>query len=1220
MTLRGILRPLLGSIFVVFMLAFSHTLLGQAVNGTLLGTVTDSTGAAVPGAKVTATEVATGALHLSATNESGNYAIPDLQPGPYSVTVEAKGFKKVTQQNINLLSNSAVRVDLILVPGSVSESITVTTEPPALQTDRADISTKIESVVLEDMALGTNRNFQSLLNVVPGTAPAVFQHSQFFNSASALQTELNGLPREGNLYQIEGIDDDERTGLLQIMIPPAEAIASVDISTNNFEAELGRAIGAVTNVTLKSGTNKFHGSAYEFLQNSYVNSRSYFSGPLGHLAYNYFGGSAGGPIFKDKLFFFGDYLHTTDHENISNTFTVPDARYYTANGSGFVDLSSLLVIPSGSGITSCSASAAPYCTGQIFDPTAYSDGTVHAGTSADPRKPFVNNQVPASLINPISKTILQDIDTEAAALGTFKSPLPALLSPTNNYTSNLPFTKTTDSFDAKIDYTMREKDHLSGRFSFQRVVTFQSAAFGAFLGGPAGGGFEGNGEQKSYSTGANYDHVFSPSFFTEARLGVAHLRNNAQTNDYGSNDATTLGITGVNISGQPFTTGQAGVSICSSAPAPGTACSTAAFSNPLMGYSASEPWIRGEANIDFINIWTKIRGNHTFKAGFDLRRIRDDLLQDQTFSPRGAYTFADAQTSDAALTSISSDKATTNIANYFTSFLIDQPDQVGRDLNTFFPALRQWWIFAFVSDKWQVTPKLTADLGLRWEYYPPATPKSAGGFSNYNPTNNTLVIAGVGSNPSNLGLSKEFKYIAPRTGISYRLRNNTVLRAGFGISFTPFPDNTYAYDYPVRANLSYGLIGTSSYTPAEEPNSTSTVACPASGGYSIATFQCGFPAPVAVTIPANGIISANTTQLISQAYNVIGTMKLGGYSSNYINPYVESWNIAVQQGLRGNFTVQVAYVANHGTRIDTSQNINYPSTYGGGTASEPEDNTTFTGGTIGRTAVTSISFLGYSTNYQSLQAQLTKRASYGLTFTSAFTWGKGLDYMNDDDGGGGTSSGLQFYIGQRRNYSYTDFDRKTNFEQTLTYELPFGRGHKWINDNKAADYAIGGWKLSGLVSIVSGMPFTVQASTSNLNTPGNALTGTLTGNYQVSHNIGTASPWFNTSVFSVPSGCVGLSPCTYPVLGNTARNQFRGPGYIQDNASLFKKFNVYRESALEFRIDAFQLSNTPQFGQPGNTIGSSTFGEVTSTLGSGQGSVNGVGGGRTLQGSLRFTF
>jgi hypothetical protein len=1147
--------------------------MGQAVNATLLGTVTDATGATVANARVSATEVATGALHLSATNESGNFTFPDLQPGPYTITVEASGFKKATHENIDLASNSSTRVDLSLMPGNVSETVVVTTAPPLLQTDRADISTKIEAENVVDMPLGTNRNYQSLLNLVPGAAPAVFQHSQFFNAASSLQTEANGMPRVSNLYQIEGIDDDERTGLLQIIIPPAEAIASVDISTNNFEAELGRAIGAVTNVTLKSGTNDFHGSAFEFIQNNATNARSYFGGPLGHLSYNYFGGAVGGPIKKDKIFFFGDYLHTVDHEAIASTFTIPDSRYFTPSASplpgcndpaGCIDLSGAM---NGS-------------KGQIYDPTTYTNGKVHAGTAADPRPKFVNNQIPYSLLTsqfPVSLSILQKLNAAAAQYGTLT--VKPMNNPANDYTTRLPFTKTTDSFDGKGDYSLNEKNHFSARYSFQRVVTFQQAAFGAFLGGPQGGGFEGTGNQKSYSTGINYDHVFSPTFLTEARFGVAHLGNSALTNDYGSSDATTLGIPGVNISGQPFTSGQVAVTV------------NGGFSSPMIGYSASEPWIRAESNIDFVNNWTKILGNHTFKWGVDIRRIHDDLLQDQTFSPRGAFTFSDVQTSDAS-------SPGTTVANDVASFLLQQPSQTGRDLNTFFPRYRQSWVFAFASDKWQATSKLTVDLGLRWEFYPPATPAIAGGFSNYNPTNDTLVLAGLGGNPSNLGMETRYRYFAPRTGFAYRLTPDTVIRGGFGISYTPFMDNTYAYNYPIRANNSYQPVG-SGFSPAVLGD-----------GVTVATFQAGFPAPAPVTIPSNGIINLPTSgttllnkQLIAQVYTYIPL--------NFKNPYADSWNLAVQQALPYDMSLQLAYVANHGTDMSVSQNINLPSTYGGGSTSDPEY------ASFGRTAATNQYFLGFSSNYESLQAQLTKRFSHGLALTSAFTWGKALAYSTggDDDGT------LMFFINLRRNYAPADFDRKFNYEQTFTYELPFGHGHRLMN-SAVGDAVLGGWKISGIVSAVSGLPFTVTASGGTLNTPGTTQTATLTGSFKKLGGIGSASPWFDPTVFSQPSGCTGQSPCTNPGLGNTSRNQFRGPGYVQDNLSLFKKFTVYRELALETRIDAFQLSNTPQFGLPNGTgpNGASGFGTITSTLGSGQGSVNGVGGGRTLQGSAKFTF
>ena len=581
----------------------------------------------------------------------------------------------------------------------------------------------------------------------------------------------------------------------------------------------------------------------------------------------------------------------------------------------------------------------------------------------------------------------------------------------------------------------------------------------------------------------NYDHIFSPTLFTEFRFGVAHLHNSAQPSDYGSNDATTLGIPGVNIDGQPFTSGQVGITL------------NGGFSNPIIGYSASVPWIRAEANIDFVNNWTKVIRNHTVKFGVDLRRVRDDLLQDQTFSPRGLYTFSDVQTSTAG--------AKTNVANDVASFLLDVPSQAGRDLNTFFPAYRQWWFFAFASDKWQVSPKLTVDLGVRWEFYPPATPKIAGGFSNYDPSTNSLVLAGLGGNPSNLGITTQYKYFAPRTGFSYRATDNTVIRGGFGLSYTPFPDNSYAYNFPIRANNSYNPAGASAFTPAVLAD-----------GVTTATFNAGFPAPVPVAIPSNGIIPAITSPLIAQNYLSV--------PKNYKNPYVESWNVAVQQALPGSLSLQLAYVANHGVDMSGNQNVNLPSTYGGGAASEPEYNCIGCPAGVHRTASTSIIFLPFSSNYQSLQAQLTRRFTKGISFTSAFTWGKGLNYISDDDGG------LFFYINTRRNYAPTDFDRTLNYEQSFTYELPVGRGHTLLNSGIGA-VVLGGWKASGIISVVSGLPFSVNANGGTLNTPGTAQTASLIAPYRVTHGIGASTHWFDITAFGQPTGCpvtVPATPCT----------------------------------------------------------------------------------------------
>jgi hypothetical protein len=1128
---------LLTAILASLVLLLAPLSRGQAVSATLLGNVTDNTGAAVPNAQLQILETGTGIAHAGVTNESGNFTFPDLTPGNYTVSVESKGFKKETRENVDVVVNTATRVDLSLQPGSITESVIVTAAPPIMQTDRADVSANIESRTLQTAPVAVNQNFQTLLTLVPGVGPPVYQHSQFFNAASSIQTEVNGTPRMGNSYQIEGIDDDERTGLLQILIPPIQSIQTVDVSTANYDAELGRAVGAVTNVSIRSGTNEFHGSASEFLQNSEFQARSYFNKGVGHLAYNYFGGGVGGPIIRDRLFFYGDYYRSPDHEANSNILTIPPTQWYTPNSAGFIDLSGPL--------TSTGK-------GQVYDPaTGNSTG---AG-----RTPFANNQIPFSRVNPVSLALLKLLPAPNANLGT------NLTAPTNNFSINLPFQKTTTRYDIKVDYQITSKDHLSGRYNRQDVNIFQQPAFGAAGGGAAQSAFAGIGKSGIYSTGINYDRAFSGTLLTEARIGVANYGNSATPSGYGTNYATQAGIPGVNIS--QFTSGQVGILLQDF---------TNSTSTPLIGYSASLPWIRAETNIDGVNHWTKIIRNHTVKFGVDIRRVHDDLLQDQTFSPRGAITFAENNTSEPG--------ASTNVANEIASFLLDVPSQVGRDINTFFPAYRQWWFFAFAGDKWQVTPKLTVDMGLRWEFYPPATPKSAGGFSNYDPTTNSLVIAGIGSNPSNLGLQTRYSYFAPRFGLAYRASEQTVIRGGFGISYTPFEDNTYAYNYPVRANNSYQQLNP--YGPALESDNITPI-----------TFQLGFPPPVDIKIPDNGII----TPAPAQAYTVI--------PKDYHNPYVESWNVAVQQALPQQFTMQVAYVANHGVHIGSAQNINLPPALGLGTAGEPEYIA------FKRSAATTVNFLGFSSNYQSLQLQLNRRFAKTLGMTTSFTWGKGLGYQTGDDGN------LYFWIDQRHNYAPNDYDHRLNFEESLIYNLPFGPGQRWLNTGIASSL-LGGWQLSAIVSLYSGLPFNVSANAGTINTPGQSQNANLVAPLHVLHGIGTGNNWFDPASFAQPAGCpkTGACPIAYgSVLGNVARNAYYGPGYIQDNLSVFKTFAIWESVSLETRADAFQLSNSPQFASPQSSITSTTFGKVTSTIGSGTG-INGIGGGRSIQlaGTVRF--
>ena len=1125
-----------GLLVLMVLLAGASTTMGQAVNATVLGTVTDSSGGAVANAKVTITETNTGISHTSQTNDSGNYIFPDLPPGTYKVVAEQSGFKRESRAGIDVVVNTTGRVDLVLQPGDMSETITVEAETPILQTERADTGRKLETVLTENIPLGTNRNYQNLLNIVPGTTRATFQHSQFFNASSSLQTEVNGQLREGNNYQIEGIDDNERTGLLQILIPPLEAIQTVDVSTSNYDAELGRASGAVTNVILKSGTNNFHGAAYEFVRNSAFNARNFFDPSVGHLAYNYFGGNIGGPIKKNKLFFFGDYLKVFDHEANTNLVTIPTLAFRAGDlrSSTTTIYNPFSGNANGTGRQQIVASSSPG-----VSTVAGPNGSVDAFNPACTNPGGCPNVIPVALIDPIATKLMNLL------------PAPTAAGNANNYFALLGFHKDTDFVDAKVDANLTDKDRLSARFSFQRPIVLQAPIFG-LAGGPAQGNFEGTGFQNTYSTGINYNRFFSSTLVAEFRVGVAWYHNEAHNTDFGTTTSQTLGIPGVNL--DAITSGIVGVTI------------NGGFSNPLIGYSASLPWIRAETNIDFANTWTKIIGNHTVKFGGDLRRVRDALLQEQTFSPRGLYTFSDGQT--ALNTGTGASK--TSFSNDFASFLFDVPNQAGRDLATFFPNYRAWQFFSFVQDKWLVTPKLSADIGLRWEFYPAATPVVPGGFSNYIPSNNTLEVSGIGAIPNNLGIATHYKYFAPRLGLAYRLRESTVFRLGFGISYTPFPDNNYAYNFPVRANNAFNPA-VASFGPAVLPSGQT------------ATFENGFPAPILPTVPANGII---TNPAVNTNYFAV--------NQNFKNPYVESWNLAVQQSLPWRFVLDVGYVGNHSVDTVVNYNLNAATVLGLGNAGLPEFNS------FGRTASTNLLFAGYSSSYNALQVKFDRRFLNGLATTTAYTFAKGMGFQQDDDGG------LAFYINQRRNYARNDFDRTHTFVQSIVYDLPLGKGKNLVSSGVGAA-VLGGWRVSTFLTIMSGLPLFFTANSTSLLAPGNTQTPNLVAPVQILHGVGLGNPWFTTASFAAPAAAT---------FGNVGRNYLSGPNFFDLDAALSKSIRFTERYNLDLRLEAFGVTNTPQFffasnggGAGGTTLGSTSFGQITSAT-----------GGRQLQLGVKFNF
>src|SRR5262249_17639565 len=520
--LEGFMKRVRGTtclfLLVIFVACFSAIAIGQAVNATLLGTVTDKSGALIADAKVAVTEIATNIRRVTNTNSSGNYVLPNLPPGVYRVDIEQSGFKKATTPSVDVPINSSVRVDATLEPGQAQETITVTAETALLQTDRADVGAKLESRQVTDLPLATNHNFQNLLNLVPGTVRAHRDHSEFFNSQDTLSTEVNGQSRLFNNLQVEGVDNNERTGLLQIYVPPAEAIQTVDVTTSNYAAEFGRAGGAVTNVQLKSGTNEFHGSAYEFNRVSALAARTYFNRPpnaIPRTTYNYYGGTFGGPIIKNKTFFFVDVLRVDDSRGRFNRFTVPIDAYLNGDFSGArVKIYSPFINDNGS----------------PTDPANIQSNPALRHQFAFNGRPNVINP---GLISPIAQKILGLIPH--ANLGSLAT------QGTNNFTNNTRFLKHNTAFDIKIDHQRRDNDRLA--FRFRRAVqnVNEQPVFGVTAGGPGQGGFQGTGIQHQQGGALNHSHAFSGTFLVETRVGINNYRNVARTADFGSKDAQAVG-------------------------------------------------------------------------------------------------------------------------------------------------------------------------------------------------------------------------------------------------------------------------------------------------------------------------------------------------------------------------------------------------------------------------------------------------------------------------------------------------------------------------------------------------------------------------------------------------------------------------------------------------------------------------------------------------------
>jgi hypothetical protein len=1085
--LRSVLR--VAALGAAVLLGLASPGLAQAVRGTLLGNVVDTQGAAVPGVSMTATETQTNIARSATTNQSGHYVFANLKDGIYKVDGELSGFKKVVRDGVVVKVNSTVRVDLTLEVGAMTETVEVVQETPLLQTDRADTGRTIEGRQVAELPLGYNRSFQGLWVTVPGTVTLTRPHSQFFNPQDSQETKVNGQSRLGNNVQIDGLDDNEKTGLLQVFIPSADSIDSVNVSTSNFDAEFGKAGGSVTTVVLKSGTNQFRGSVFAFGNTESTQARQYYSSASATkpaTKYQQFGATLGGPLVKEKLFFFVDYQRTKD--DLGNTYrhTVPPAEWRNGDFS--------------------SASTT------IYDPaTGNADGTG--------RTPFPGNIIPPGRISPVAQSTLALLPLPN---------LPGVKFGQNNYEFRSTRKKTTNAINAKLNYNPTNKDQMSLRFSFQRPEIFDPGTFGVY-GGPANGGFAGSGYQNTYSGALTWTRTLSPSLIMEWRAGLSKYHNKVAAQGNGLTTSTDVGIPGANY--DDFSSGISQITI------------NQGYSNPLLGFSASVPWDRGETTASVVGMLTKLAGNHTIKIGTEIGHNKDFLLQVQDAGGvRGQFSFSGAQTA------IPSDsKAINGFANSFASFLLDDPSQIQRDIKVIDqPGTQHWRVFPFVQDKWQVTQKLTVDLGLRWEYYSPFTGiADKGGLSNYDPSNNTVHVAGYGSVPQNIGLKSNYTNFAPRLGFAYRFDEKTVLRGGFGTTIIPFPDNRYAYNFPVKQTNQFNAPN--SFAPAGKMAS-------------------GFGPPDFFPIPDSGIVDASIPQLRNAVlFYVPSDLKEGK---------LHSWNVAFQRQLPWNLVGEVAYVGNVGRGIvGVDWNINAGMTLGANNAGRPYFQL------YGRTADVR-SWLTTNTSYNALQAKLDRRFRNGFLLTTSYTLSRAIDYGNNDWSTPATPADIE------RSKGRAGFDRTHAFTASFLWDMPFFKQH----DN-VLGLVLGGWQISGLFAAYSGNPIDFTADAATLRAPGNTQRPNRNGgDPQVFGAMGPGQLYFDTSAFSAPA---------QNTWGNMLRNDsINGPGFWNVDLSLMKRFHFGDKVSAELRADAFNAFNHPNFGQPNGSFGSATFGQVTGMSGS----------------------
>jgi hypothetical protein len=1180
---KGGTRLIISSLVLLMLVCLSITGQAQVLYGSLTGTVTDSSGAAVAGAKIDALNISTDVTRSTTTNDAGVYNVFNLQPGTYKVTISSAKFATQVTDRVEIVVNNLRRIDAQLKVAGSAQDVTVTAEAPLLQTDKADVHTDLSSKQVENLpTMGTaGRNFQSLLRIIPGAGLTAETNSQAGNPQRAINANVNGQSNQGNNTRIDGAQDAYPWLPANVAyVPPADAIETVNVVTNSFDAEQGMAGGAAINVQIKSGTNQFHGSGHWFRTEQYLAARNYFQTDETKFTKNrnnrnQFGGTFGGPILKDKLFFFVDYERTTQRQ-----LAGPDTRTLPTAAMAMGDFRGLPGNPI------------------IYDPmTGDATGAGRQQVSCN----GVLNVICSDRFDPAAMKMVGLLQPSIANVFSTANGL-------NNFVGSGTALFNRDNFDVKINYNPTEKSTIFGRYSISKSSIFDPPLLGEAVGDATNGGQLGNAPGKIQSVGLGGTYVFTPSVLLDWNFGFTRQYLGSTFDLTSAKGLDDLGIPGTNNAG---TTGDP--SLYYGLPGfqfgPNVAASNQVGPN-LGNVQVANPFLfRDNQFVGGANLsWTK--GKHALRGGIEWNHTQMNHFQPQggTFqNPRGQFQFTGTSTALKG--------STPTWFNSWADFLFGLPSATGKAVYLFNPNALRWSQWAwYLRDQWQVTPKLTLTLGVRWEFYPFGYGDNDKGLRYFNPDDGNVYIGGYGNIPKDDGIDTGHGQFLPRIGAAYRLTPSTVLRGGYGMSADPNNWRYFRNAYP-SVLLSTNVVSNSAnYVPVASLTGKNGTGL-GGGSYAVPTGLLLLPIPDLSTGVVPLPLSASTTTI----------------PNPFERGYINSYNLTIQQEWN-RFVFETGYVGSHAVRPLVNMNLNAsaPGTGKAGGLISQGLGQTYTGTINGEVPF-------QNNSYNSLQTKVTYRARNGSQAGFVWTWSKTIDYAGNED-----LNSLKFPYPDNwdKNRAVADFDRTHNFKWYGTLIMPFGKGQKWATEGWSSKI-FGGFQINPIISYYTGLPFTVTADGNALNANGATQTADQVGEY---HYIGGQPLRSGQTCATTDLSCHYFDPTAFaaPLItsnanahfGNTGRNQFRGPGYFEMDLSVSREFSLTERFKLQLRAEAFSLTNTPHFANPNTGCNGSSalgqgcvasgltnnnFGVITGTLQPG-GFFGPDAGSRTIWLAARLTF